>query len=138
MKTRNLFLASIFVLMAIFVAIAFAQAKKTTNVETTLRPPDFETASALLAEGGCAACHAIPVIDGANGKLGPSLCIPASEFQNGEEGANLEFIVESIVDPAADVDDEYVPTVMPTNFGTTYSSVELTTLATFIATMNCE
>ncbi len=136
MGRKSFYLIGFVILVAILTAIGFSQANKATNIETTLRPPDYDTATALIAEGACAACHIMPAIDGANGTLGPTLCEPAKEFQEGEK--DLEFIVESIVDPAADVDDEYKPTVMPTNFGTTFTPVEITTISTFIATMNCE
>ena len=136
MSKRNLYLAGIFILFTVLAAIGFSQANKVRNIEATLWPPDYEAASALIAEGGCADCHKMPAIDGANGTLWPSLYKPAKEFQEGEK--NLEFIVESIVDPAVDGDDEYKPTVMPTNFGTTFTPTEITTIATFVATMNCE
>jgi len=132
---RKFFVLGVFVFTTVLVAIAFSQNGKATNVEATLRPPDFEAASALIAKGGCAACHTIPAIDGAVGTLGPSWCEPAEEFQAGEK--DLEFIVESIVDPLASVDEGVNP-VMPTNFADTFNHVEITTLATFIATLNCE
>lgn len=135
MKVKNILVSGVFVLLAVLVAVGFSQSSNSTNVEATLMPPDFEIASALIAKGGCSACHTIPGVEGAVGKLGPSWCEPASEFQAGE--VDLEFIMESIVDPAAEVDEGFSP-VMPTNFGDTYSHIELTTLTTFIATLSCK
>ncbi|HHO55188.1 MAG TPA: hypothetical protein ENK21_02280 [Trueperaceae bacterium] len=132
---RKFFVLGVSIFTVVLLAVAFSQSGKVTNVEATLRPPDFDKASALIAKAGCSACHTIPAIEGAVGTLGPSWCEPAEEFQAGEK--DLEFIIESIVDPLASVDEGVNP-VMPTNFGETFNHVELTTLATFIATLNCE
>ncbi len=133
MNRKNILISGVFVLISILLAVAVSQSGS-ANIEATLRPPDFEVASALITKGGCSACHTIPAIEGAVGTLGPSWCEPASKFQAGE--VNLEFIMESIVDPSAIVNEAFNP-VMPANFGDTFSHVELTTLATFIATLNC-
>ncbi len=135
MKLKNMLISGGLLVIAVLLAVAVSQTTKATNVEATLRAPDYEVATALIAKGGCAACHTIPAIEGAVGTLGPGWCEPAEEFQAGE--VDLEFIMESIVDPTAKVDEKFNP-VMPTNFGDTFSHVELTTLATFIATLNCE
>jgi len=89
-------------------------------------------------KGGCAACHVIPGVQGANGVLGPDLSQVATLFEeyqnkeiyNGKATTVAEFIQESILEPGAFLAPE-CPNgpcqdgLMPANFGTTLSNEEV-------------
>ncbi len=96
MSKRNLYLAGIFILFTVLAAIGFSQANKVRNIEATLWPPDYEAASALIAEGGCTACHKMPAIDGANGTLWPSLCKPQKSSRKAKRTLNSSWNLSSI------------------------------------------
>lgn len=106
-----------------------------TMPSTALTPPPLSEVEPLVARGGCGGCHTIPGIPGANGTIGPSWCMPARYYQTGERG--LDFIRESITNPNAFIEPGYPANVMPSGFGSLYTSGELNILVDFIATLSC-
>lgn len=96
----------------------------------------LKSAQALVARGGCYECHTIPGIPKAVGKVGPSWCEPAREFQEGK--IDLAFLRESILDPNAEVGAGYPRDKMPQNFRQVFSDEEIDTLTTFISRLDCK
>ena len=98
--------------------------------------PPIDKVKPLIQKGGCAACHTIPGIEGANGKVGPSWCDAARKVQEGKK--DISFIRESIVDPDKEIASGYQAGIMPKNFGDMFTEEELNTLVAFIANLKCK
>lgn len=114
-----------------------SSASEASSGEGNLPPaPPIEKVKPLIQKGGCGTCHMIPGIEGATGTVGPELCDPAKEVQEGKE--DLNFLREAIVDPNAEIAKGYQPNIMPQNFGQLFSKEELDTLVAFIANLKCE
>ena len=83
-----------------------------------------EPVNEIFMKGGCVACHTIPGIEGATGKVGPEL-VEGSNAPNrlkdpGYEGnakSVKEYITESILAPSAYVVKDYPDNQMPKDFG---------------------
>jgi cytochrome c551/c552 len=97
--------------------------------------PETATIEALVQKGGCSQCHTIQGIEGATGTIGPNFCEPATEFQEGK--ITLAFLIESILDPNAEVEEGFPSNVMPQNFSEVFTADEVELLASFIATLEC-
>ncbi len=99
-------------------------------------PPDMAVVDALVNRGGCKACHLIPQLTGATGILGPAWCDITEEFEEGD--IDLAFLYRSIVDPNAEVEEDFLPNLMPDNFGEIFNEQEIETIIAFIVTQDCE
>ncbi len=83
-----------------------------------------EPVNEIFMKAACVACHTIPGIEGATGKVGPEL-IEGSNAPNRLKDANYkgkaksvrEYITESILDPSAYVVKDYPDGQMPKDFG---------------------
>lgn len=130
-----------YLIIPVIVALLLGLMPVISGAEAIFAPPKDESAETLktveklMDRGGCRTCHTVPGISGANGKIGPSWCEPALEFQEGK--VDLGFIRESIVNPNAEVGAGFPRDTMPRNFGEVFSDKEIDTLATFISTLQC-
>jgi mono/diheme cytochrome c family protein len=97
--------------------------------------PSLQTVQPLIDKGNCGSCHTIPGVQGATGTVGPDWCVITKQYQQG--AITVADIHGFIVNPDAKPVPGYPTNVMPKNFGTVFSSQELDTLATFIATLKC-
>ena len=83
----------------------------------------------LFMKAGCPACHTIPGIEGATGKVGPLLMegsnAPKRMKDPGYQGkarSTREYITESILKPSAYVVKDYPDNQMPKDFGVKLSA----------------
>ena len=78
----------------------------------------------LFMNAGCPACHTIPGIEGATGKVGPALWEGSNAPKRikdagyaGKAKTTKEYITESILEPSAYVVTDYPDNQMPKDFG---------------------
>jgi cytochrome c551/c552 len=98
----------------------------TTTGATTTAPEGGGNAQAgeqVFASQGCGSCHTFEAA-GASGTAGPNL-------DESLQGDGAEHVRESIVDPAAEVEQGYSP-IMPTNYEQELSPEELDNLVAFL------
>lgn len=93
----------------------------------------------LLTHAGCAVCHVIPGIPGANGHVGPPLILGTTGTQrlkdptyHGEAKTVHEYIAESVLDPQRFVVQGYPEQTMPTWYGSKLSALALEKIATYL------
>ena len=98
-----------------------------------------ESVSEIITRVGCAVCHTIPGIAGANGQVGPVLVLGTTGTQrladpsyHGTARTVQEYIVESVVDPAAFVVPGYPDRTMPAWYGTKLSALALQKIAEYL------
>jgi putative heme-binding domain-containing protein len=89
-------------------------------------PPDLGQGRALFQKS-CAQCH---TLYGIGGKVGPDL--------TGSNRANLDYLLENILDPSAVIPKEYTATVIETKDGRTITGIVRadTKIALTVATVN--
>lgn len=98
-----------------------------------------EPVSEIFTRAGCAVCHTIPGIPGANGQVGPALVLGttgsrrlADPSYGGTAQTVHEYIVESVVDPAAFVVPGFPERTMPSWYGTKLSALALEKIADYL------
>lgn len=98
-----------------------------------------EPVSEIFTRAGCAVCHTIPGIPGANGQVGPALVLGTTGAQRladpsygGTAQTVHEYIVESVVDPAAFVVPGFPERTMPSWYGTKLSALALDKIAHYL------
>jgi cytochrome c oxidase subunit 2 len=72
----------------------------------------------------CGSCHVLADA-GTLGEVGPSL-------DEALQGADEEFIMESIVDPSAEIAEGYQDGVMPSNYGEIFTEPQLEGLVEYL------
>lgn len=99
----------------------------------------------LFTHGGCAVCHVIPGIPGANGQVGPPLILGTTGRQrlndpmyHGEAKTVREYIAESVLDPQRFVVQGYPEQTMPTWYGSKLSALALEKIATYLEQQTSE
>ncbi len=90
----------------------------------------------LVEKGDCGSCHTVRGIPTAVGTDAPDWCISARNFQTGK--VDLAYLRRAITDPNADIAPGYKAGLMPTDFGTAFSTQEIDLLVVFIAGLNCD
>ncbi|MDO8942172.1 MAG: cytochrome c peroxidase, partial [Desulfobacterales bacterium] len=122
-----------------FPAVAQAQPPNTAGdrVESQQR-----RAVSIINRGGCASCHVIPGVPGADGTVGPDLSQLGTTAGRRRPGVSAtDYIRESIVSPDAFVapvsadGEEYSEGVMPAQFARTLSEADLDILVAYLATL---
>lgn len=83
-----------------------------------------EPVNEIFMKAGCVACHTIPGIEGATGKVGPMLAEGSNAPKRlkdpnykGKAQSVREYITESILDPSAYVVKDFPDNQMPKDFG---------------------
>lgn len=122
-----------------------SQLSLTTSTETSLTPDKVplvtgeESFSELFIHAGCAVCHVIPGIPGANGHVGPALILGTTGIQRlndptyyGQAKTVHEYIVESILDPQRFVVPGYPEHTMPAWYGSKLSALALEKIAVYL------
>ena len=99
-----------------------AEAEETTTAEETTASVD---GAQVFATAGCTGCHTLADA-GSTGTTGPDL-------DGALEGQSESFIRESIIDPNAEVADNFPPDVMPQGYGDDLSPEELDALVAYLA-----
>lgn len=78
----------------------------------------------VFTSAGCAGCHTFTPA-GSNASVGPDL-------DTALKGKDADFVLESIVDPNAEITAGFNAGVMPSNFGETLSDKQLADLVAFL------
>ena len=96
--------------------VAERKAELTKKYRNLLTPESIKTADAAKGKAlfvkNCASCHKL---FGEGGNVGPDL--------TGSQRANLEYLLENVLDPSAVVAKEYQATVIATSAGRTITGI---------------
>lgn len=94
----------------------------------------------LFMNAGCPACHTIPGIEGATGKVGPLLMEGSNAptrlkdpTYKGKAKSPKEYISESILDPSAYVVEDFPDNQMPKDFGIRLTGGALNKMVDYLA-----
>ncbi len=99
-----------------------------------------EPVNEIFMKAACVACHTIPGIEGATGKVGPAL-IEGTNAPNrlkdagykGKAKSVKEYITESILDPSAYVVTDYPDGQMPKDFGKKLSAGAVNKIVNYLS-----
>lgn len=94
----------------------------------------------LFMKAGCPACHTIPGIEGATGKVGPLLTEGSNAPKRlkdpnykGHAGSVKEYITESILNPSAYVVADFPDNQMPKDFGQKLSAGAVNKIVSYLS-----
>jgi len=101
-----------------------------------------EPIDVLFIKSGCPVCHAIPGIQGADGRVGPKLVLGTTGPQRladpryrGRARTVRDYIVESVLEPGAHIAPGYPDQVMPRWYGQKLSASALEKMAGYLETL---
>lgn len=96
----------------------------------------------LFMKAGCPACHTIPGIEGATGKVGPLLVEGSNAPQRlkdpnykGHARSTREYITESILDPSMYVVKDFPDNQMPKDFGQKLSAGAVNKIVDYLSSL---
>ena len=96
----------------------------------------------LFHKAGCAVCHTIPGVSGANGRVGPKLVLGSTgadrlQDPNYKGGATTvrEYVVESILNPGAYIVPGYPDRAMPRWYGQKLSAGALEKMSAYLESL---
>ncbi|HXV53512.1 MAG TPA: cytochrome c [Solirubrobacterales bacterium] len=101
-----------------------AEETTTTSTAGGADTATIDQGSQVFASAGCTGCHTLADA-GSNGTTGPDL-------DGALKGKPESFIRTSIVDPNAEIEQNYPPNVMPDNYGTELSPEDLDALVAYL------
>jgi mono/diheme cytochrome c family protein len=143
-------IAALVLLVAAFSTWRLPTDRLSPPQEQSSRGPVLEPSAVPLVSGeepiqeqfiraGCPACHTIPGIVGARGKVGPPLLLGTTgpvrlntPGYSGRAQTVREYIIESIVAPQEYVVPGYPDHTMPTWYGTKLSAAALDHMAAYL------
>ncbi len=98
-----------------------------------------EPIAEIFTKAGCAVCHTVPGIPGADGRVGPPLVLGvtgparlADPAYRGHAKTVHEYVIESVIEPGAFVVPGYPAVTMPTWYGTKLSALALEKIALYL------
>ncbi|HTL60297.1 MAG TPA: hypothetical protein VL261_01510 [Nitrospira sp.] len=98
-----------------------------------------ESTAVIFTRAGCAVCHRIPGIAGADGRVGPPLWLGTTGLDrlrdpayHGRATTIHEYIVESVVEPGSFVVSGYPADTMPIWYGEKLSALALEKIAAYL------
>jgi len=98
-----------------------------------------EPIAQIFKQAGCAVCHTIPGIEGADGRVGPKLALATSGPQRladpsykGQAKTVREYIVESVLSPGIYTVPGYPALAMPRWYGQKLSALALDKIASYL------
>jgi mono/diheme cytochrome c family protein len=98
-----------------------------------------EPISEIFTKAGCAVCHTVPGIPGADGRVGPPLVLGvtgparlADPAYRGHATTVHEYVIESVIEPGVFVVPGYPAVTMPTWYGTKLSALALEKIALYL------
>ena len=101
-----------------------------------------EPIDVLFIKSGCPVCHAIPGIQGADGRVGPKLVLGttgprrlADPRYRGQAKTVREYIIESVISPGVYVASGYPDQVMPRWYGQKLSAGALEKMTGYLETL---
>jgi hypothetical protein len=93
----------------------------------------------IFTKAGCAVCHIVPGIPGADGRVGPPLQLRttgpvrlADPTYRGHATTVHEYVVESVIEPGVFVVPGYPAGTMPTWYGAKLSALALEKIASYL------
>ena len=93
----------------------------------------------IFTRAGCAVCHIIPGIPGANGRVGPPLVLGTTGIErltdpgyHGNAQNVHDYIVESVLEPQQFVVHGYPEHTMPSWYGSKLSALALEKIAVYL------
>ena len=100
--------------VAAYVGFAAARSGEDEGALAAAGLSEATTGEQIFTAGGCAGCHALAKAN-ATGNIGPSLDDLAAAA--GDGGSPEDFVIESVLDPDAEVAEGFQPGVMPSYEG---------------------
>ena len=98
-----------------------------------------EPITEIFTRAGCAVCHTIPGIPGADGRVGPPLLLGstgpvrlADPLYQGQAKTVHDYVIESVLEPGVFVVPGYPAGTMPTWYGTKLSALALEKMASYL------
>ena len=98
-----------------------------------------EPVTEIFTRAGCSACHIVPGIPGADGRVGPPLLLGATgparlidPTYRGHAKTVHDYVIESVLDPGLFVVPGYPAGTMPTWYGAKLSALALEKIASYL------
>ena len=98
-----------------------------------------EPITEIFTRAGCAVCHTVPGIPGADGRVGPPLLLGttgparlADPYYRGHAKTVHDYVIESVIEPGVFVVPEYPAGTMPTWYGAKLSALALEKIASYL------
>lgn len=98
-----------------------------------------EPITEIFTKAGCAVCHTVPGIPGADGRVGPPLLLGttgparlADPSYRGHAQTVHDYVTESVIEPGVFVVPGYPANTMPTWYGTKLSALALEKIASYL------
>ena len=98
-----------------------------------------EPITEIFTKAGCAVCHTVPGIPGADGHVGPPLLLGttgparlADPAYRGHAKTVRDYVIESVIEPGVFVVPGYPPGTMPTWYGAKLSALALEKIASYL------
>jgi hypothetical protein len=98
-----------------------------------------EPIAEIFTRAGCAVCHTIPGIPGADGRVGPPLLLGtmgpnrlADPCYRGHAQTVHDYVIESVIEPGVFVVPGYPAKTMPTWYGAKLSALALEKIALYL------
>lgn len=121
-------------------------ALRSTDSSSVTLAPDMvplvtgdESIAEIFTKAGCAVCHTVPGIPGADGRVGPLLLLAvtgparlADPSYRGHARTVHDYVIESVLDPGLFVVPGYPAGTMPTWYGAKLSALALEKIASYL------
>lgn len=133
------------IIIALFLGGLWAL-RSTDSSSVTLAPDRVplvtgdEPITEIFTKAGCAVCHTVPGIPGADGRVGPPLIVGttgparlADPSYRGHAQTVHDYVIESVLDPGVFVVPGYPSGTMPTWYGAKLSGLALEKIAAYLA-----
>jgi hypothetical protein len=98
-----------------------------------------EPIAEIFTKAGCAVCHTVPGISGADGRVGPPLLLGATgpvrladPAYRGHAKTVREYVIESVLEPGLFVVPGYPSGTMPIWYGAKLSALALEKIASYL------
>ena len=98
-----------------------------------------EPITEIFTRAGCAVCHTVPGIQGADGRVGPPLLLGATgpvrladPAYRGHAKTVHEYVIESVLEPGLFVVPGYPSSTMPAWYGVKLSALALEKIASYL------
>ncbi|MBK5283258.1 MAG: hypothetical protein JJE16_14385 [Nitrospiraceae bacterium] len=98
-----------------------------------------EPIAEIFTRAGCAVCHSVPGIPGADGRVGPPLLLGttgparlADPAYRGHAKTVHDYVIESVIEPDVFVVPGYPAGTMPTWYGAKLSALALEKIASYL------
>lgn len=98
-----------------------------------------EPITEIFSKAGCAVCHTVPGIPGADGRVGPPLLLGATgplrladPLYRGHAETVHQYVIESVVEPGVFVVPGYPANTMPVWYGAKLSALALEKIASYL------